>query len=93
MGGPVYVISMFWQAWTSRADVHWIVPVLAGLPFGFGFAIIFISYLNYLTDFYEIYAASALAASSMCRSIFGAAFPLFAKRSKLIQLVARANTT
>ena len=82
IGGPIYVASMFWQAWSSRSDVHWIVSVLAGVPFGFGFSTLFISFLNYVTDFYEIYAASALAAASMVRSIFGAAFPLFAGRSK-----------
>ena len=81
IAGPVYVVSMFWQAWTARADVHWIVSVLAGVPFGFGFALLFISFLNYVTDFYGIYAASALAAASMCRSLFGAAFPLFATKS------------
>lgn len=79
IAGPIYVISMFWQAWTVRADIHYLVPIAAGVPFGFAFALLFIALLNYITDFYEIYAASALAAASMCRSLFGAAFPLFAK--------------
>jgi len=35
--------------------------------------------INYLADAYQIYAASALAASSCCRSIFGAVLPLAAK--------------
>lgn len=56
--------------------------MLAGVPFGFGFCIIFTAFLNYLTDAYEIYAASAMAATSMCRSMVGAAFPLFAGNSK-----------
>lgn len=79
---PIYVGAIFWQAWTAREDVHYMVPIMAGVPFGFGFAIIFNCYINYLCDFYEIYAASALAAASMCRSLFGAAFPLFAPTSK-----------
>lgn len=33
--------------------------------------------MNYLIDSYVIYAASALAANSVLRSLFGAAFPLF----------------
>jgi hypothetical protein len=33
--------------------------------------------MNYLVDAYTIYAASVLAANSVLRSIFGAAFPLF----------------
>lgn len=33
--------------------------------------------MNYLIDAYTIYAASVLAANSVLRSLFGAAFPLF----------------
>ncbi|KAE8313817.1 MFS general substrate transporter, partial [Aspergillus transmontanensis] len=33
--------------------------------------------LNYLIDSYVVYAASVLAANSILRSVFGAAFPLF----------------
>lgn len=35
--------------------------------------------INYLADAYQIYAASALAAASCSRSIFGAVLPLAAK--------------
>ncbi|KAL7271416.1 hypothetical protein RUND412_005824 [Rhizina undulata] len=80
IGGPVYVISLFWQAWTSKAEFHFMVPAMAGVPFGFGFSLIFMACFNYMTDAYEIYSASALAAASMCRSLFGAVFPLFAKK-------------
>ena len=79
LGGPLYVISLFWLGWTARLDVHWIVPMLAGVPFGMGFMLIFMALLNYVTDAYEIYSASAMAATSLCRSIFGALLPLGAK--------------
>ena len=52
--------------------------MLAGVPFGTGFILIFGSLLNYVTDAYEIYAASANAATSCCRSIFEAVLPLAA---------------
>ena len=78
-GGPLYVISLFWLGWSARADVHWIVPMLAGIPFGIGFMLIFMALLNYITDAYEIYAASGMAATSFCRSIFGALLPLAAR--------------
>lgn len=39
--------------------------------------IIFLSTMGYLVDSYTIYAASVLAANSVLRSLFGAAFPLF----------------
>ncbi len=78
LGGPLYVISLIWLGWAANANVHWIVPMLAGLPFGIAFMLIFMALLNYITDAYEVYAASAMAAASICRSIFGAILPLAA---------------
>ncbi|KAL8918451.1 MAG: hypothetical protein Q9208_007357 [Pyrenodesmia sp. 3 TL-2023] len=79
LGGPLYVISLFWLGWTANADIHWVVPILSGIPFGIGFMLIFMALLNYVTDAYEIFAASALAATSACRSIFGAVLPIAAR--------------
>ncbi|KAL9049170.1 MAG: hypothetical protein Q9206_005656 [Seirophora lacunosa] len=76
LGGPLYVISLFWLGWTANANVHWMVPILSGIPFGIGFMLIFMALLNYVTDAYEIFAASAMAATSACRSIFGAVLPI-----------------
>ncbi|KIV89027.1 hypothetical protein PV10_08645 [Exophiala mesophila] len=70
-------IGMFWFAWTNSPSIHWISPVLAGAPFGFGLNIVFLGITNYLIDSYTIYAASVLAANTVLRSLFGAAFPLF----------------
>ena len=50
--------------------------MLSGIPFGAGFVLIFISLLNYMTDAYREYSASAAAAASCCRSILGALLPL-----------------
>lgn len=74
-GGPLYVVSLFWLGWTADSQVHWAIPLMAGLPFGIGFVLIFMALLNYLGDAYEIFAASAMAASSFTRSIFGAVLP------------------
>jgi hypothetical protein len=74
-GGPFLVLGLFWLGWASREDVPFYVPMLAGIPFGMGFTILFMALLNYLTDAYEIFAASALAASSACRSLAGAVLP------------------
>ncbi|KAF1811725.1 MFS general substrate transporter [Eremomyces bilateralis CBS 781.70] len=79
IAGPFLVVAIFWVGWSARPDVHWIVPVLAGLPFGFGYLLIFMALLNYVVDAYEIFAASAMAASSTSRSMFGAVLP-FATR-------------
>lgn len=78
LGGPLYVISLFWLGWTASPHIHWIVPMLAGLPFGIGFMLIFMALLNYITDAYEVFAASGMSATSICRSIFGALLPLAA---------------
>ena len=37
LGGPVFVISLFWLGWSARTDVSFVVPMLAGIPFGLGF--------------------------------------------------------
>lgn len=76
LGGPLYVVSLFWVGWTSSVNIHWIVPMLGGIPFGTGFVLIFISLLNFMADAYREYASSASAAASICRSIFGAVIPL-----------------
>ncbi|KAF4217892.1 hypothetical protein CNMCM8980_008210 [Aspergillus fumigatiaffinis] len=48
-----------------------------GLLTGFGLFCIFLQCLNYIVDAYLVFAASALAANSVLRSIAGAGFPLF----------------
>lgn len=78
LGGPLYVLSLFWLGWSASREIHWIVPMLAGLPFGMGFFLIFVALINYLIDSYHQYAASAMAAASCCRSVFGAVLPLAA---------------
>ncbi|KAK0706947.1 major facilitator superfamily domain-containing protein [Lasiosphaeria miniovina] len=76
IGGPMFVISLFWLGWTAREDVPFFVPMLAGIPFGIGFMCIFQALLNYLTDAYEIFAASANAAASCSRSLLATVLPL-----------------
>ncbi|KAJ5393091.1 uncharacterized protein N7487_010732 [Penicillium crustosum] len=72
-------IGLFWFAWTNSPSVHWLVSIAAGVPFGFGMLLVFLSVFNYLIDAYTIFAASVLAANTLLRSLFGFAFPLFTK--------------
>ena len=68
----------FWFAWSGEYNsVHWIVVTIAGVFLASGILIIFVGFLNYLTDTYLMYAASALAANTVARSAAGAAAPLF----------------
>jgi len=78
VGGILFPATMFWFAWSGNFNyIHWIVPTLAGVFLSASILLIFVGYLNYLTDTYLLYAASALAANTVCRSACGAAAPLF----------------
>lgn len=78
VGGILFPITMFWLAWSGEYNsVHWIVPTLAGVFLSSSILLVFVAYLNYLTDTYLMYAASAVAANTVCRSAAGASAPLF----------------
>ncbi|KMU74527.1 benomyl/methotrexate resistance protein [Coccidioides immitis RMSCC 3703] len=79
IGGIAIPIGLFWFAWTNYPSIHWLASIAAGVPFGFGMVLVFLGVMNYLIDSYTIYAASVLAANSVLRSLFGAAFPLFTR--------------
>jgi len=78
VGAVLFPVTMFWFAWSGNYNsVHWIVPTIAGTFLGTSILLIFVAFLNYLTDTYLMFAASALAANTVCRSACGAASPLF----------------
>ncbi|KAI1809971.1 major facilitator superfamily transporter [Poronia punctata] len=77
IGGVLIPVGLFVFAWTNGPEIHWIVPILASGVFAAGLVSVFLSLQNYLIDSYTIFAASVIAASSILRSLFGAAFPLF----------------
>ncbi|KAK3051696.1 hypothetical protein LTS18_012389 [Coniosporium uncinatum] len=77
VGGCALPIGLFWFAWTNSPSLPWAASMAAGIPFGFGMVLVFLGLMNYLIDAYTIFAASVLAANSVLRSCFGAAFPLF----------------
>ena len=45
-------VGELWFAWTCVPPVHWIWPILAGIPFGMGNTAIFIYASNYLAHSY-----------------------------------------
>jgi hypothetical protein len=70
-------IGQLWFSWTSvPITIHWIWPILAGIPFGAGNCLVFIYASNYLAGSYGIYAASALAGNAVVRSFTGGTLPL-----------------
>ena len=70
-------VGLFWFAWTAAPPTHWMAPIAASVPFGFGMVAVFLPVFNYLIDSYTIFAASVLTANLILRSIFGTVFPLF----------------
>ncbi|EWZ95799.1 hypothetical protein FOWG_03343 [Fusarium oxysporum f. sp. lycopersici MN25] len=70
-------IGVFIFAWTSYDDLTWVGPCLAGLPIGIGFVFLYNSFNNYIVDAYQHTAASALAAKTLVRSIWGGSTVLF----------------
>ncbi|CCE83107.1 Piso0_003679 [Millerozyma farinosa CBS 7064] len=79
-GGILFSGGLFWFFWSANypAHVHWLVPTFALGVTGCGVVTVFLPCLNYIIDCYALYAASALAANTFCRSAFGSVFPLFA---------------
>ncbi|KAJ7461152.1 MFS general substrate transporter [Mycena latifolia] len=78
VGGCAYVVGIFWVGWTGMyPSVPWYVPAMGTVVLGLSINTIFISFLSYLVDTYLMFSASAFAANTFCRSLVGAAFPLF----------------
>jgi multidrug resistance protein len=70
-------IGLFIFGWTSYPRLSWWGPCMGGFPVGFGFIFLYNSCNNYLVDTYQHQAASALAAKTFLRSIWGACVVLF----------------
>ncbi|KAK9895337.1 putative mfs-multidrug-resistance transporter [Cystobasidium minutum MCA 4210] len=75
--GPCLVIGLAWFAASCGPDTFWIVCIIGTAPVGIGMVLIFLPLTLYLIDVYTVYSASVLAATSVLRSLFGVAFPLF----------------
>lgn len=70
-------IGQLWFSWTSvPITIHWIWPILAGIPFGAGNCLVFVYASNYLAGCYGVYSASALAGNAVVRSFIGGTLPL-----------------
>lgn len=77
VGSVLLPAGLFWFAWTNGPEVHWAVSIAASAVFAAGLVGVFLALLTYMIDSYTVFAASVLAANSVLRSLFGAAFPLF----------------
>ena len=94
IGSVPFCGGLFWLCWAGDfpEHVHWIVPTVGGAFVGFGFLLIFLPCLNYIIDCYLFFAASALAANTFLRSVFGGVFPLFAYQMFVNMKIKYAGT-
>ncbi|KAJ5063805.1 major facilitator superfamily domain-containing protein [Bipolaris maydis] len=70
--------GLFWYGWSAQVRMHWIVPNAGAAIFSAGMVMAFQCINGYLIDSYTRYAASAIAAATVLRSLAGFGFPLFA---------------
>ncbi|CEJ62737.1 hypothetical protein PMG11_11228 [Penicillium brasilianum] len=85
VGGVLLPVSLFWFAWTAYESIHWVVPLLAGIPFGAAYFLIMLGWPLYKNFVYgSRYGASALAAEGFMRYGIAGVVPLFS-----VQMVER----
>lgn len=78
IGALFMVVGLFIYGWTAQYKVQWVVPNIGAALFCVGAIMCFQCIQTYLVDTYTRYAASALAAGVVLRSLAGFGFPLFA---------------
>lgn len=77
-GSFLVPVGLFIYAWTAQKHTHWIGPNIGAAIFSAGVIIGFQCIQTYLVDAYTRFAASAIAAATVLRSLAGFGFPLFA---------------
>ncbi|KAI9780537.1 MAG: hypothetical protein M1839_006655 [Geoglossum umbratile] len=79
-GSIMVPIGLFWYGWSAHAKLHWVMPNIGAAIFTAGSIIGFQCIQAYIVDSYTRYAASAIGAATVLRSLAGFGFPLFAPR-------------
>ena len=77
-GSFLVPIGLFLYGWSAQEHTHWIVPNIGATIFAAGVIIGFQCIQTYIVDSYTRYAASAIGAATVLRSLAGFGFPLFA---------------
>ncbi|PBP25566.1 MFS multidrug transporter-like protein [Diplocarpon rosae] len=77
-GALLVPIGLFWYGWSAQAQTHWIMPNIGAAIFSAGTIVGFQCIQTYIVDAYTRYAASAIGATTVLRSLAGFGFPLFA---------------
>lgn len=77
-GSLLVPVGLFIYGWSAQYATHWIVPNVGAAIFAAGVIMGFQCIQTYLIDSYTRFAASAVAAATVLRSLAGFGFPLFA---------------
>ncbi|CAI6093675.1 unnamed protein product [Clonostachys chloroleuca] len=75
-GSFLIPIGLFWYGWSAQPHIHWIMPMIGLGWVGCGMIATILPIQAYLVDAFGEYAASAIAANTVVRSIVGAFLPL-----------------
>ena len=71
-------VGLVWYGWSAQHHLHWVMPNVGAGLLAMGTTMSFQCIQAYIVDAYALYAASAIAAATVLRSLAGFAFPLFA---------------
>ncbi|KNG80928.1 MFS multidrug transporter [Aspergillus nomiae NRRL 13137] len=78
IGSGMITIGLFWYGWSVQSHMHWMMPNIGVAIFSAGTMGCLQGMQTYVVDSYTAYAASAMAACALLRSLAGFGFPLFA---------------
>lgn len=76
IGGFFIPVGLFLYGWSTHFNLHFMVPEVATGIIGFGLLMTFMPATTYLVDVFTVHAASAMAASTVLRSLAAAFIPL-----------------
>ncbi|KAF6828370.1 MFS multidrug transporter [Colletotrichum plurivorum] len=76
-GAVLVPAGLLVNVWTAQAKAHWVWPNLGTMMLSAGVIMGFQGIQAFLVDSYQRYAASAIGAVMVLRSVAGFAFPLF----------------
>lgn len=78
LGGILIPVGLFLYGWTAEARVQWMAPIMGTALVGFGLLVTNVPCFTYLVDAYGVHTASAMAATTVVKCLFGALLPLAA---------------
>ncbi len=79
-GAVLVPVGLLIYGWCAEYHTHWVGPDIGILLLSAGTIVGFQCIQGYLVDTYTLYAASAVAATTVMRSLAGFGFPLFASK-------------